>query len=817
MFFFFVYLRFMKTKHLLPWLTLLLTGCHSDFPDVVQGFFLDYDKPAGICEERLPLGNGRLGAMPDGGIATENIILNEISLWSGSPADDLRTGAHRILPVVRELLYKERIAQAQELMFRYFTARTSGSEGSSGTKKTFGSYQVLGSAVLDFSYDYPPTRAEDYDRMLDISTATAFTSFELGGITYTRECFTSLDNDILVMHLTASQPNELTFRSTFTRPERYRVYTSGNSLFMEGTLSSGAEDVEGMRYYTRMDIIPSGGGKLSFVNDSIILSGATRATLIISAATNYHYQAMDLKRDSSYIRRADSLAMLARGLSYPELKRNHVDRYQSLFRRAHVQLPDSSDFYFQYGRYLLISSTRPGSLPPNLQGLWTPAVQTPWNGAYDLNMHLQMNFWPALKTNLAELHIPLLDLTARLAEMGSETAREYYNAPGWVVHSRTNVWGYTAPGVQTAWSAYNAAGAWLCAHIWNHYCYTLDEDLLEKLYPVMKEAALFYLSTLMEEPRQGWWVPAPSMSYGNFFYMVDEKKQGTLSVPLYLCMGSASDVQTIRELFSNVVSAHRILMNTDDFPLVYQLEEALDRLPSDRISATGNLQRWLYDYPEEDTRLRNMPHLYALFPGTDITPEDTLLLEACRNTLERRDYGGSAWQMAWNMNLRARLGDGEGAFRILGALTSPALEKSVSPYLDRSVAHVTLLRPGRYPNGFSSNPTFQIDGNLGACSGIAEMLLQSHRGFIHLLPAIPEAWKEAGSFSGLCVQGGAMVSCSWEEGQVREIIIRAIADNTFRLKVPKNFRRIKEPYIDIPLKKGEQIRLHATSNFKPII
>ncbi|MDD4919475.1 MAG: glycoside hydrolase family 95 protein [Bacteroidales bacterium] len=801
----------MKTMRLLLWLALMLTGCQADYPAGIQGLYLASDQSADTWEERFPLGNGRLGAMPDGGVAAENIILNEISLWSGSPAEDLRQGTHRVLPLIRELLYKERTPQAQELMFRFFKAQKAGSYGSAGAENTFGSYQVLGSAVFDFSYSSFAAEARDYNRMLDISTATAFTSFELDGITYTRECFTSLENDVLVMHLAASVPHALTFRSTFTRPERARVFTSDNSLIMEGTLSSGAADVQGMRFYTRMDVIPSGGGRLSFVQDSIILTGATEATVIISASTDYQVQTMSLSRDSSFIRHSDSLAFRARGQSFPELKKNHVDRYQSLFHRVHLQLPDSAAFFFQYGRYLLISSTREGLLPPNLQGLWTPYVQTPRNGAYDMNMHLQMNLWPALKTNLSELHLPLLDFTARLSDKGRATAREYYNAPGWVVHSITNLWGYTAPGHVTAWEAYYAGGAWMCSHFWEHYRYTMNAGLLRKQYPVMKEAALFYLSTLMEEPRQGWWVPAPSMSYGNMYYLVDDNSPDKLSVPLFLCMGSAADVQTVRELFSNVISANKILMNTDDFPLVNKLEEALDRLPPDKISASGALLRWLYDYPEEDVRLRNIPHLYALYPGSEMAHKDTSLLEACRTTLERMGNGGSGWQMAWNINLLARLGDGTEAARILRKMMSPALKESPSPYLSQGMGTVTLLGPGMYPNGFSSNPPFQIDGNLGACAGIAEMLLQSHQGFIEVLPAIAPEWEPSGSFSGLCARGGATVSCTWKDGKVREITLCATAGNTFLLKVPENFNRIKKTYVSITLNQGEQITLHSRS------
>jgi len=801
----------MKNIRLLPWLTLLLAGCQTQIAETPRVMAFVFDQPASLWEERLPLGNGRLGAMPDGGITSENIILNEISLWSGSPSNDLRQGTHRVLPLIRELLYKEQVPRAQELMYRFFTSRTRGSEGSNGARNTFGSYQVLGSLALDFIYDAPAASVSGYNRMLDISTATSFTSFNLEGITYTRECFTFLADDVIILHLASSQPGALNFKATLNRPERAKVRVEDSCLIMEGQLFSGQDTVPGMRYYTRMDIIPEGPGNMSFTKDSITLHNATQARIVISATTDFRVDSMCLDRDSSYIIRADSLARKATLKAYPLLKKDHIDAYQQFYHRVNLQLPDSSDLYFQMGRYLLIASTRPGSLPPNLQGLWTPDIQTPWNGAYDLNMHLQMNFWPALNTNLAEFHQPLADFIAWLSEKGKQTAAEYYNAPGWTVHARTNLWGYAAPGHNAAWSAYNTGGGWLCGLLWDYYLYTLETNHLKAVYPVLKEAARFYLSSLVEDPVYGWLVPVPSMSYGNTYYIREPGFTGELSVPLFLCMGSTADVQMIRGLFNNVIAASRILMNTEDFPFIYKLQEALDRLPPYTISETGCLQRWLYDYTEEDLRMRNVTHLYALYPDCQITKNDPDLLNACANTLERRGYGGSGWQMAWNLNLRARLEDGEGARKVLGEMMSPALEESVSPYLTDDVSSITLLGSGMYPNGFSSNPPFQIDGNLGGCAGIAEMLLQSHQGYIHVLPALPDAWAKKGSFSGLCARGGAEISCKWEDGEIFEIKIRANIDNTFLLKVPENFHRIKKAFMEIPLKKGEEVTLHTKS------
>jgi alpha-L-fucosidase 2 len=797
----------MKTLRLLCGLLLLAcAGCKAGQNEQVQQLALFFEQPAILWEERLPLGNGRLGAMADGGIATEHIILNESSLWSGSPAADNKENAHRILPLLRELLYKEQVEKAQELMYGFFTARTMGSEGSMGAATTFGSYQLLGSAVFDFIYHTPSREKTEYNRLLDLSTAVSFTSFTLNDITYTRELFTSFSDDVVILYLTSSQPRTLHFKAALNRPEKAVVYTRSNTLVMEGTLSSGQEGVEGMSHYTRLDILPLDEGTVTANDTALYVKGATRALAVLSAGTNFDPETLSVRADSAYIKKTDSLALQALHTSFADLKKRHVDTYQSFFHRVQLQLPDESALYFQMGRYLLIASARPGCLPPNLQGLWTPSLQTPWNGAYDLNMHLQMNFWPALKTNLAELHVPLLDFTERLAEKGKETAQAYYDAPGWAAHARTNPWGFTAPGHNTAWGGYNAAGAWLCAHIWNHYAYTKDLERLRRDYPVMKEAALFYLSTLMEEPHSECNVPAPSMSYGNTYYLPE-----TSAAPLFLCMGSTSDVQALKELFTNVIAANKILLNTDNFPLMHRLEEALERLPAYKTNALGCLLRWQHAYQEEDVRLRNIPHLYALYPGTEFTENTPDMLTACHRTLERQGGASTAWQMAWNVNLYARLGDGESAYKTLQELRSPALEESISPYPARDTASVTLLTPGTYPNGFSSNPHFQLAGNLGGCAGIAEMLLQCHQGFIHVLPALPAAWQEKGSFSGLCVRGGGEVSCSWEQGLVKEIVLKAQTDHTFTIKIPPHFRDVKKEYLTVALKKGEYIKIHERS------
>lgn len=793
----------MKKPTILLSLIVVAVSCHRPLstPEPSSSLALFFDKPAAIWEETLPLGNGRLGIMPDGGIYQDQIVLNEISLWSGAPADDTNPRALQALPKIRELLLKGDNVEAQKVMFDSFTCGGAGTGRGNGKDVPFGCFQTLGTLTLSFSYPNTATRpqpvsdssATQYQRFLDLNTATAHTSFTLDNVQYTRDYFVSQTQDVAIIRLTASQPNALQVQAGLSRPECATVRNDGDALVMEGQLPYG------MRYYARVETVR--------VSD-------TETLIFFSAKTNFNVAGMCLEapEDDTFIRSTNTLMAAARQMDYPSLRAQHIDKYQTLFNRVSLQLAqdDTAALYFQYGRYLLISSTRPGGLPPNLQGLWANSVQTPWNGDYHLNINVQMNLWPAEIGNLSELHEPLIHLTKNLVESGRNTAKSFYGAEGWVAHMTTNIWGFTAPGEHPSWGATNTGGAWLCAHLWNHYQFTQDTAYLREIYPILKGAAQFFVSSLIEEPSHGWLVTAPSSSPENAFFMTP--KGSDRPVPVSVCMGPTMDNEILHELFTNTITAQKILKKTDDFPFINQLENTLKRLPPLQVSQGGYLMEWLEDYPEEDVHHRHVSHLYGLHPGNQIsatkTPE---LMDACRQTLERRGDGATGWSLAWKINFWARLGDGNRAYKLFKNLLAPAIVEQPSQYdpsdSTATPKMVSVRRSGSFPNLFCAHPPFQIDGNFGGCSGIAEMLLQSHDGFIQVLPALPDVWASEGRFEGLCAVGGANVSCWWKEGKVTKIVLQATTNNTFTLKLPAELDPNGESFKTYTLTKGETVCL----------
>ena len=479
------------------------------------------------------------------------------------------------------------------------------------------------------------------------------------------------------------------------------------------------------------------------------------------------------------------------------MKKKHIKTYQELFNRVEVDFgeaitdnhpitdrlfdfqeeddPQFAELYFQYGRYLLISSTREDLLPPNLQGLWANTIQTPWNGDYHLNINVQMNHWLAEVCNLSELHKPLIEFTKGIVESGEETAHGFYGADGWTAHSICNLWGFTAPGEHPSWGATNTGGAWLCQHLYQHYLFTKDVDYLKEIYPVMKGAAQFFNSVMIEEKEHSWLVTAPTSSPENSFYLPDGRIAS-------VCMGPTMDIQIITELYQNVIEASEILNMDEEF--AETLKKDLKRFPPMQISENGYLQEWLKDYGEPEIHHRHVSHLFGLHPGRLITKSKTPdLYEACKMSLERRGDEGTGWSRAWKINFWARLHDGDRAYKLLKNLLQPAMVG------DRVGA-------GTYPNLFCAHPPFQIDGNFGGTAGIAEMLLQSHDGFIEVLPALPSTWKD-GHFKGLCAENGAVVDCYWENGIVKKIKIKSKTGGTYNILMPDN--SIKE----IKLKKNK--------------
>lgn len=747
-----------------------------------KNLIMRYDDPAKIWEASLPLGNGRLGMMPDGGIDTENIILNDISMWSGSVDDALNTEAINYLPKIRQFLLEGKNIEAQNMMYEHFRCNGKGSAFGNGKDAPYGCFQMLGN--LKITYNYPSSIAKatalNYNYALNLNNAIASTVYKKGKITFTREYFVSHNADVMVIRIGASIKKNVSFTLDLSRPERGSVSLADNILTMEGQLNDGLNGKKGIRYKTSIKVVNK-GGKISSQNNRLTLNGADEALIIISSSTDF--------LDKNYVNTVASLLEKASVTPYFKLRAEHINKYQEKFNRVTLKLGDDTnagvptnkrlaDFqknddpafaalYFQYGRYLMICGTRENSMPLNLQGLWANGVQTPWNGDYHLNINVQMNYWMAEVCNLSELHRPLIDFTKSLVPSGEATAKTFYNAEGWVAHVITNPWLFTAPAEHASWGATNTGGAWLCEHLWEHYAFTQDKNYLRSVYPTLVGAAKFFLSNMIAEPKNGWLVTAPSSSPENAFYLPGNEKES-----VFVCMGPTMDVQIITELFNNVLSAAEILSISD--PIVDRIKATLPKLPPMQISKEGYLQEWLEDYKEVEPRHRHVSHLYGLHPANQISPFRTPeLAAAARETLNRRGDGGTGWSRAWKVNFWARLHDGNRSYKLLKSLLEPAFASETSMN----------VRGGTYPNLFCSHPPFQIDGNFGGTAGIAEMLIQSQDGYIELLPALPEKWS-TGEFNGLRVRGGAEVDVRWEKGKVVEAVIYGKASNSIKIKLP---------------------------------
>ncbi|HZK64632.1 MAG TPA: glycoside hydrolase family 95 protein [Puia sp.] len=794
----------MKKKNRLLILCCLL----MQFSQAQEPLRLWYKQPAAIWEACVPLGNGRLGAMPDGGVNKEKLVLNDISLWSGGPqeADDPEAGKY--LESIRQLLLEGKNDEAQELMFKTFICKGAGSGEGNGANKPYGSYQVLGNLHLLFDYgkDSGLIKPENYRRDLLIPEAVSHCRYTVDGVDYDREYFTSFTDDVIIIHLKASRNGMISLTTGLDRPERYRIRVVGKELQMEGQLNNGT-DGRGMRYLTRIRM-KLDGGKLLAGDSTLTVEHANAVTIYISSGTNF--------RDPSFKKRSADRITAAIQKTYAAEKAAHIRKFKSLFNRAGLQLEsknehaglptderldafrnDPSDIglaalYFQYGRYLAISSTRAGLLPPNLQGLWANTVQTPWNGDYHLDINIQMNHWPIEEANLPMLNEPYFALVKQLVEPGEKTARTYYKAKGWVAHPITNVWGYTSPGEYPSWGATNIGSGWICNDLWEHYAFTNDKSYLEKIYPVLKSSAAFYLSSMIMENKHGWLVTAPSNSPENAFLLPNGKEAS-------VCMGPTIDNQIIRELFAHVAEAAALLKK--DAVFAGDLKKASAKLPPNRIAPDGRLMEWLENYKETEPHHRHVSHLWGLYPGNEITRAGTPdLADAVKASLEARGDQGTGWSLAWKINLWARLQDGNHAYQLLRDLLKPTVEKGFN-MVDGG---------GSYPNLFCGHPPYQIDGNFGGCAGIVEMLLQSNSGPVLLIPALPDLW-EAGSFHGLCIRGGAELSATWKKNKITRCEIAATTTNQFNIRIPRGVTGVRSADKNIPWKKEkENIRCHLS-------
>jgi alpha-L-fucosidase 2 len=746
-----------------------------------------YTNPAGtVWENALPLGNGFQGAMVYGNIEKEIFQLNEATVWSGSPNRNDNPNAKQALDEIRNLIFQGEYRKAEKLINENII-----------TKKSHGQmFQPVGNLELSFSDQQNFT---DYHRELDIEKAVAKTTYKVNGITYAREAFTSFPDRVLVIKLSADKPGKLSFRAHFTSQHKKQEITvnSNNELSLSGT-TSDHEGIEGKVKFNALAKFKVKGGRINTTGNSIQIEGADSVLIYVSIATNFiNYK--DISGSEKEL--AKSFLNKAFGKNYDKMKQDHIAQYQKYFKRVTLDLgtstaskvptderlanfrnvsdPSFVTLYYQYGRYLLISSSQPGGQPANLQGIWNAGMTPAWDSKYTININTEMNYWPAEKTNLSEMHEPLLKMIQELAQTGKETAKVMYGARGWMAHHNTDIWRINGAVDGATWGVWNAGGGWLSQHLWEHYLYTGDKKYLESVYETLKGAADFYADFLVKDPTNGWLVVAPGNSPENS----PAAHQGSA-----VTAGSTMDNQIVFDVFSSVIKASEVLGKNKQY--TDSLKTLRNMLPPMQIGKHNQLQEWLDDVDDPKDNHRHISHLYGLYPSNQIsayrTPE---LFAAAKNTLLQRGDISTGWSMGWKVNWWAKMQDGNHAYSLIqNQLTPLGVNKEGG---------------GTYNNLFDAHPPFQIDGNFGCTSGITEMLMQSSDDAIHLLPALPDALKEYGEITGLKARGGFEIKdLEWKDGKLIALTIQSNLGGNLRLRTPN----------EIKLKNNKELKTAAGKN-----